>query len=321
MTSDPTSGIRYLRNVLTRLAFPLDWSYIDEGGRMHGMSRLKWEQALEEAEVYLNLSNTNDLSETRRIPRRALVDTDPAFTQIGAHGLDRDFASYDRLFSYGENIHGVDCTVPTLGFEWLPTRQPVVLDCWSAAPSVPEGAFTTLVNWSAYGDHSYLGRTYGQKDRQFEPFFELPTRFGERMAIAANAPDDIKRRLESGGWGLLDAAQVSETPFHYQDFIASSRGEFCVAKHGYVTTRSGWFSDRSTAYLASGRPVVLEDTGFSRQLPTGNGLLSFTSHDEALQALRTVTEDYVHHCRCARAIAESYFDARVILSQLLEQVV
>lgn len=320
MSDDPATGIAYLRETLDTLGFSLPWCYLAADGQTHGMTADAWRDRCASAEVYLNLSNTNAIEQTRSIPRRALVDTDPVFTQIGAHGMDHDFDSYDRLFTYGENVHRVECDMPTGGFGWIATRQPVVLDLWPVTEGADDGAITTIMNWSAYGDHHHEGRTYGQKDRQFEPYFDLPNATGCRMRIAVNGPEKVRRRLDEGGWRSASAGDISRTPFTYQQFIRASRGEFCVAKHGYVTTGSGWFSDRSAAYLASGRPAVLEDTGFSRNLPTGRGLLTFREPDEARAALASLESDYELHCRAARTIAEEYFDADTVLGDLLERL-
>jgi hypothetical protein len=209
--------------------------------------------------------------------------------------------------------------MPTAGHRWFPTRQPIVLDFWT--PSVPNtnAPYTTIINWTPFPDKCFEGRLYGQKDREFAAFFDLPQRTGERMEIAVNGPLGIKKRLEHGGWGLLEPAIVAGDPWKYQDFIRVSRGEFCVAKHGYVATSCGWFSDRSCAYLASGRPVVLQDTGFSRNLPCGDGLIAFKTFDEAANGLHTISTTPLRHSRAARHIAETYFDSRVVLNDLLEK--
>jgi hypothetical protein len=168
-------------------------------------------------------------------------------------------------------------------------------------------------------DKYFEGRLYGQKDREFAPFFDLPQRTVERMVIAVNGPADIKERLKEGGWILAHPLLVAGDPWKYQNFIRASRGEFCVAKHGYVSTSCGWFSDRSCAYLASGRPVVVQDTGFSRNLPCGEGLIAFESIDEAIAGLQAVSAEPLRHSCAARHIAETYFDSRVVLNDLLEK--
>src|SRR5439155_12349106 len=150
-----------------------------------------------------------------------------------------------------------------------------------------------------------------------EPFARLPNELGVPMEMAMNGPKQVRDRFAAGGWGFASPAGISHDPWTYQKYLRHSRGEFCVAKHGYVSTRCGWFSDRSAAYLASGRPVVLQDTGFSDFLPCGRGLLTFRSPQEALAGIRALRDDYPVHCRAARAIAEEFFDSEKVLSRLV----
>ena len=245
------------------------------------------------------------------------MDTDPVFTQVGTQGVDFRFSEYDALFTYGERVHQIGCSMPTAGKCWLPTRQPVVLDQWPVTPGDASAPFSTVINWTSYQLQD--GFVYGQKDREFEPYFSLPRQVHEPMEIAANAPLAIRQRLADGGWRLVDPSAVTKDPCTYQDYLARSRAEFCVAKHGYVSTQCGWFSDRSTAYLALSRPVVVQDTGFSHFLPCGDGLLTYRTQREAIAAIQSVRRDYDRHSRAARAVVEANFDARRILSELLER--
>jgi hypothetical protein len=319
MTSDPSYGIAYLLKLLQPHGLHYSWCYLAEDGTAHGMPRDQLAQRCRECDVYVNLSNMNWIPELEQCRRRVLVDTDPAFTQIGGHGLGGPFARYHALFTYGENVHRPGCDMPTGGARWLPTRQPVVLDLWPVEPGDPAGPFTTVMNWSAYGNRTHEGRVYGQKDREFVSFFSLPRESGEPMELALNAPAAVRQRLVEGGWRLADPRDVTRDPFTYQRYLGSSRAEFSVAKHGYVSTRSGWFSERSSGYLASGRPVVLQDTGFSDFLPCGAGLLAFRTPNEAVVALRRLRGEYDAHCQAARVIAQEYFNSDRVLSDLLER--
>ena len=287
-------------------------------GTAHGMPREQLAQICRDCDVYFNLSNVNWIPELQECRRRVLVDTDPVFTQIGAHGLGGPFSSYQARFTYGENVHRPGCDMPTGGAQWLPTRQPVVLDLWTAAPGSAQASFTTVINWSAYGGHEYLGRWYGQKDQEFEPYFSLPRESGASMEIAVGgAGPEVYARLARGGWRLANALETTRDPWTYQDYLRASRAEFCVAKHAYVSTACGWFSDRSAAYLASGRPVVIQDTGFSAYLPCGMGLLAYRKPEEAVRFVRQLREAYPAHCAAARGLVEEYFDARRVLTDLL----
>jgi hypothetical protein len=275
MTDDPTYGLAYMSKVFKRTEFSGRWCYLAADGTSHGMSREDLAQFCRECNGFFNLSNINWIDEFRLCRRRALVDTDPVFTQIGGHGMGGPFSNYNTLFTYGENVGKPGCDMPTAGQTWLPTRQPLVLDLWPVEPADPDAPLTTLINWTAYGDVNYQGQTYGQKDREFEKFFELPKQTGTKIQIAANAPNSIKRRFAGGGWILADPLAISRDPWTYQSYLSRSKGEFCVAKHGYVATRCGWFSDRSAAYLAMGRPAVLQDTGFTEVFTCGTGLLGY----------------------------------------------
>jgi hypothetical protein len=318
MTADPSYGVAYLRMLLEPHELQRDWCFLAEDGRAHGLSREELGERCREADVYFNLSNINRIPETDHCRRRVLVDTDPVFTQIGAFGMGGPFSSYERLFTYGENIQRPGCSMPDGDARWLPTRQPVVLDLWPVTSGPAAGPFTTVMNWSNFGDRTWQGRVFGQKDREFEPFFDLPNRTQETMEIAVGAPGGVRRRLETGGWRIADPREISLDPSTYQDYLRASAAEFCVAKHAYVSTNSGWFSDRTSAYLASGRPAVVQDTGFRRHLPCGEGLLAYRTPEEAEQALRAVREDYESHCAAARKVVEEHFDARKVLTALLE---
>ena len=321
MTADPSYGIEYLRAMLRPHGLDDAWCYLAEDGTAHGMSREQLADLCRDSDVHLNLSNVNWIPELKTCRRRVLVDTDPVFTQIGAHGVAESFSCFDVCFTYGENVHKPGCEMPTAGTRWLPTRQPVVLDLWPVEPGDPAGRFTTVINWTPSGEREYEGRVYGQKDREFVPYFTLPQRTGARMevAVGGSKPDDLAQRLVAGGWTVADPVRLTRDPWTYQRYLRESMAEFCVAKHGYVSTRSGWFSDRTSGYLASGRPAVVQDTGFSDVLPIGTGLIAFRTPDEAIEGVRRVREDYERHCAAARAIAEEYFSASRVLTELLER--
>ncbi len=319
MTSDPSYGIEYLTGVLARLEVELDWCYLGEDDRTWGLTRDELAQRLSDCDVYFNLSNVNWIPEVMQCRRRVLVDTDPVFTQIGTHGCGGPFSDYHVLFTYGENIHRDGCTMPDGGAAWLPTRQPMLLDLWPITAGDAAAPFSTITNWSPLKETTYQGRVYGQKDREFEPYFSLPAATGEPMELAvAGAPVAVRERLDAGGWQVLNPMEITRDPWSYQRYLQASRAEFSVAKHAYASTECGWFSERTAAYMALGRPVVVQDTGFSRFLPTGTGLLAFKSPAEATAAVASVTGDYQRHCAAAREIVAEHFHAERVLTQMLE---
>ena len=318
MTSDPTYGIAYLEKLMRPYGIGERWCYLGEDGTAYGMSRNRLAELCSESDLYLNLSNINWIPEVEKCRRRVLVDTDPAFTQIGALGAGGPFDAYHALFTYGENVHQPGCDMPTAGERWHRTRQPVVLDLWPVDSGDRSAPFTTLATWSPIGDRIHEGRVYGMKNREFQPFFTLPRDTGEPMEMSLNAPGEIRRQLREGGWNLVDPRKVTFDPWTYQQYLRASRAEFSVAKHGYVVTRCGWFSERSAAYMASGRPVLIQETGFSDWLETGSGVIPFSTPSEALDGIEDINSRYESHCQAARELAEEYFDARKVLTSLLE---
>jgi hypothetical protein len=208
--------------------------------------------------------------------------------------------------------------VPTDGIDWLPTVPPVVPELWPTSEVAPDAPFTTVASWSSYGCVTHGGETYGQKDQEILRLVDLPGLTRQRLEIALSGPDQPRERLRAAGWSVRDGEEVSGDVGAYQAYVTRSRGEFSAAKHAYVKTRSGWFSDRSVCYLAAGLPVVLQDTGFSDWLPTGRGVLAFSTIDEAADCLARVNADYAMHRKAAREIAEQFFDYRVVLPRLLD---
>lgn len=319
-TDDPTYGLNYMADVFARVGLAGRLTYLKKDGTTVGMTREALADFCRESDAFLNLSNVNWVPEFELCRRRALIDTDPVFTQIGGFGMGQAFDRHHVLFTYGANVGSPTSQMPTAGRTWLPTRQPVVLDLWPVTTPSDRAAISTVMNWSAYGGREVDGKFYGQKDREFEPFFDLPKRVDRRMQIAVEPPAAIRDRLIDGGWEIIDPAGVSRDPWTYQSFIANSRAEFCVAKHGYVWPRSGWFSDRTTAYLASGRPAVVQDAGFTDWIAPSPGLSPFLTPDEAARGVRKLDEEYDSRCADARRTAEANFDARDVLRELLECV-
>ena len=322
--TDPSYGLGFARDAFDRIGFAARWAYHDaHRSRWHGPAAPDIMAICRGADVVLNLCGVNPLRPwTAEAPIRVLVDEDPAFTQI-RHLTDaeahRRALAHNRFFTFAENIGQSDCTVPDDGLPWQPTRQPLVLERTTPGPGVPSGMFTTVMQWDSYPGADYRGVRYGMKSDSFNEYFDLPARTGARLALAIGGVDAPRDRLSASGWVVIDPMPVTRDPWTYRDFIAASKAEFSVAKHGYVVSRSGWFSERSVAYLASGRPVVVQDTGFSGWLDPGFGVLPFASRDEAVAAIAAVDGRYAEHCRAALEVAEAYFDARKVLPHLLER--
>ena len=262
---------------------------------------------------------------TSHIPVRVYLDLDPAFNQLwhATQGIDMRFAGHNRFVTVGQAIGQPECTVPACGLPWVPTLQPVVLAHWPVAESIVHDALTTVGNWRGYGSIEYGGVFYGQKAHALRPLLSLPTLTDEKLLLAlAIHPDEKKdlAALAGNGWRLLDPAEVAGTPASYQRFVQGSKAEFGIAKSGYVASRCGWFSDRSACYLASGRPVLAQETGFSRFLPTGEGLFAFETCDQVLAGIEALRRNYTRHARAARALAEEHFDSDKVLTRFLERI-
>lgn len=276
------------------------------------------------ADVLINISGMlADPELTGPVPVRAYLDLDPAFNQLwhAVQGLDMRFAGHTHFVTIGQAIGQPGCPVPTCGLRWITTPQPVVLDCWPVAGPIVYDGLTTIGHWRGYGSIEHDGILYGQKAHSLRRFFTLPSltreRFMPALAIHPAEQKDLEA-LAANGWQVLDPAVVAGTPSDYQRFVQGSKAEFGIAKSGYVASRCGWFSDRSVCYLASGRPVIAQETGFRPFLPVGEGLFSFETAEDVLAALDAIHRDYAGHARAAREIAQAYFDSDRVLGRLLE---
>jgi hypothetical protein len=257
--------------------------------------------------------------------RRALVDIDPGFTQFwhqeGLAGANVE--GHDVYFTIGELIGTEGCPVPTGGIDWHPVRQPVVLDDWPVSDGGDAGRFTTVATWRGpYGPIEVAGRTYGLKVHEFRKFMELPRRSPQRFEIALDIHPGDERDLSAlreEGWNVVDPQQVAGDPDALRSYIQGSGAEFSAAQGMYVETACGWFSDRSVRYLASGKPAVVQETGFSRALPVGTGLIGFSTIEQAVDAVSDVAARYGEHAEAARRIAEEQFDAEKVLPRFCEQ--
>lgn len=320
MGTDPSYGLRFAAHAFDTLGLPDRWAYWDaHTSRWLGPAAARAPEICAGAELLLNVSGVNPLRPwLAAVPHRLLIDTDPAFTQI-RHLTDpaaRALAlAHTAFFTFAGNIG--HSTVPDDGLPWRPTRQPIVLDAWPVTPGPPDGRFATVMQWDSYRAREHAGRCYGMKSDSFAPYIDLPARAGRRFELALGSATAPRELLQSKGWLVRDPRPPTRDPWEYQRYIRESKGEWSVAKRGYVTTNSGWFSERSAAWLASGRPVVTQDTGFSRWLPTGVGLLVFTTPEEALLAIEEIDRHYEDHCRAARELAAARFDAEEVLGELI----
>lgn len=310
----------YVRSCLEPFGFAGKWVYRTNDGAV-GMS----------VDEFREVCTTADLLIMRAVPlwvwrdefnlprRRAFIDVDPGFTQFsiaqGDKGIAQGVARCERRFTVGQRIGAGDCPVPMEAGPWFPTLPPVFLGEWPRV-TTPADEFTSIIRWQGFREAQHNGAAYGQRDKEFPKFFDLPKQSGQkfRVAMMGTKPET----LTAHGWAVAPGEVISETPQNYRDFIQQSRGEFCVPKHGYVETRGGWVSDRSVCYLASGRPVLMEETGISDCVPCGNGLVTFTGLDGAVSALEQVNNRYEQHAAAARSLAENIFSTAKVLPQFLD---
>ena len=321
--ANPAYGLAFAADAFTRLGLGARWVYYDgHRGSWLGPAASVALQVCAGADVVLNLSGVNPLrSWMECVPVRALVDTDPVFTQVRhlTNPAARARAAAHTVFlSFGANIGQSGCTVPADGFPWQPTRQPIVMDAWTCAPGPATGPLSTVMQWDSYPSVEHEGTYYGVKSSSFLPFADIPALCGDRFELALGCPSRVRDDLTTRGWTVLDPRGPTRDPWTYQDYIARSKAEFSVAKQAYVVTRSGWFSERSAAYLASGRPVVVQETGFSRWLEPDAGVLAFSSPEEAVSQLESLNRSYDHHCRAARTVAGDHFGSTHVLGHLLD---
>lgn len=316
-SEDPSYGTRYIHDALEPFGFGDRWSFVNYDGSYHGASRETVQAFCADADLFINLSGGAWFwrDEYVRIPRKIFIDTDPVFTQLAIAKADpwyvQFFRGFDHLFTFGANIGTPACDVPTGEFTWQKTWQPVVADLWRPAAGPAGDRFTTIMTWKIES----FADVDGNKDKEFLHYLDLPGRTAQKIELAINGPQDF---LRQHGWTTVDAMGVSRSLWDYRAFIQGSKGEFGVAKHGYVSRRSGWFSDRTECYLAAGRPALVQDTGWSAHLPEGEGLLAFSNPDEALAGLDRIASDYPRHAARAAAIAREHFDAPRVLVPLLE---
>jgi hypothetical protein len=325
-TPDPRANIAACAPVLAAHGFGDRWAFRShsEGGQVYGIGETRLRALYRDAIALLNVTGSQELREEHfACPRRIYIESDPVKGQIQvAHGdtaMITAYAQYDTIFSFGENLGRHDCGVPVQRFTWLPTRQPVALDLW-AGPHGGGRAYTTITTWKNENDVVYRGETYyWSKDREFERVIDLPRRRPVWFELATQVDAATAARLTGAGWRLRDSLEVSRDVASYRTFIQGSRGEFTVAKDQNVRLRSGWFSDRSACYLAAGRPVITQDTGFGNVLPTGKGLFAFRDLEDVLGAVDAIESDYAGHCRAAREIAAEYFAAERVVGSLMER--
>lgn len=277
----------------------------------------------QESDLLINMSG-HVASEVvlSNVKRRVFLDEDPVYTQLwhSEYGIDQNLSRHHVFFTVGLNLGTAACPIPDCGVTWHHLLPPVIPELWPFRYDGSSRRFTTIASWTAFGDLCYRGQWYRSKAEELRRFASMAKNTAQELEIALNVDRDQEGEIQclrDEGWSLIDARQLSD-PAGYQRYIASSRAEIGIAKHAYVKARSGWFSDRSAHYLASGKPVLAQSTGVEAWVPAGRGFLTFESMEQAVEGIDAINRDYAGQCRAAREFAEEYLSYRKVLPRMLE---
>jgi hypothetical protein len=321
-------NLAYFRAVMEQFGLERSSALIcDDGQELYGLPLQELMARAGTAVLLFNLGGHLTLPKIQDAPAcKVYYDDDPGFTQFwhaqGSSGARLD--GHDFFFTIGSNIGSAHCTIPSNGVVWRHTHPPVVLDDWPVCLQRAFDRLTTVASWRGpYGPVQFNGKTYGLKVHEFRKFLDIPERSGHSFEIALHihpADQQDLDALRAHGWLTVDPKKVAGTPEQFRRYVQTSGAEFSVAQGIYVDTNSGWFSDRTVRYLASGRPALVQETGFSQHIPTGEGLLSFRTMDEAVQSVHDIARNYDRHCRAARRVAETCFDSAKVIRRLLDEI-
>lgn len=319
------AGDAYLAAVMHQFGLGDRWAVVGPDGDVRGIDRAQLDAVAARADVLVNVSGMlTDPAVLERVGVRAYLDLDPAFIQLWhAQGIDMRFDAHTHFVTISDAVSAPDGMIPDGGRDWIVTLPPVVLAEWPVAGAVERRALTSVGHWRGYGSVETNGVHLGQRAHSVRPLFDLPRRLPLPVEVAyAIHPDETAdvAALAEHRWTLLDPDDLAGNPDRYRSFVQGSMAELSIAKSGYVLSDSGWFSDRSACYLASGRPVIAQSTGFERRLPTGDGLWPFTTVDDAVAAADALVVDYEHHREAARQIAVDHLDSNRVLAALLDRL-
>ena len=324
MSDDCSYGVKVLSELLAKVGLQEKWCFVERSGKYHGISRKDIEEIFRTADVFIDMGTHGSWAEEASLANlNILIDGEPGFTQIKmANAIEEGtvLPHYDHYFTTGKNIDTEFSTSPTANVKWRYLYHPVNVDLFPVVESPETAPYTTVMNWQSHKPIRYNGTTFGQKDIEFARFVDLPKRVALPLQLAVSGKKLPVQMLNEHGWQVFDAKQATISFDSFQRYIQNSRGEFSVCKNVFVANNTGWFSDRSAAYLASGRPVVMQETGFSRHLPCGKGLFAVQSPEEAKAAIEEIESDYNLHSKAARRIAEEHLHTGVVLKEFLDEL-
>ena len=311
------------------------WQYVHLHSDTYGLNKEDMDKIVRSTDLFINVSGANIIPENLKGScRTVFIDTDPGYNQIvmrehpaWSENVERWHnlvSAHDLHFTYAENINHPSCGIPDVGIDWIVTRMPIVSGLWTnegGMSTCSDNSWFTIMTWNAFkGPLIHKGVEYGSKGEEFESIMELPTHLDGKFKIAIGGKTAPNNRLQKSGWTVLDGPKATLTPESYQKQLLSSRGEISTAKNVYVALKTGWFSCRSACFLAAGRPVVVQDTGFSDILPVGKGIVAFTDLSEAVEGIKNVESDYTLHSQIARQLAVTEFGYETVLNRFLSDV-
>lgn len=323
MTNDCTVGTTMLNRLLDRFGLAENWCFVDAHGEYYNMSRTGIEDIFATADLFIDMGTHGAwLPEAEKAALRILIDGEPGFTQMKMSkrlAAGETLPEYDFYYTTGINVGTEASLAPSAGKDWRHMFHPVVPELFSNSHP-PGAAYTTVMNWQSYEPVEYDGQVFGHKDVEFERFIDLPRLTSASVEVAVSGTNVPAERIRASAWQMCEAHAVTATFDSFREYIFASRGEFSVCKSGYVRLNTGWFSDRSAAYLAAGRPVVMQETGFSAHLPCGRGIFAVSDAEEAAAAIAEIETDYAKHSEAASEIARDVLAPRVELKRVLDEL-
>jgi hypothetical protein len=323
MTTDCSYGYNVVKRLLEKYDLHNNFCFVDYHGNYHGLNKPFVDELFRTADLYVDLEWAQWKDESVYCGMRVFVDGEPGWFQVRIKKwIESGMAlpAYDHFFTDGNLIGTEHCDVPTCGIAWKHNLPPVLLQEIKNVRVNGGSAFTTVMNWNPNKRVAYNGKEYGHKDIEFEKIMSLPSKVDEQMEVAVSGKKIPWEELKENGWLAKKGDDISITASSYLDYIGGSKGEFSVAKQAFVTTQCGWFNDRSGYYMGFGKPVVLQETGYSKILPTGHGLIPFTNIDEAAEAIRNVSSNYAVHSKAARELAFEYMEAGKVTRRFLDKI-
>jgi len=324
MGNDCTYGIKIVSELLKRFGFEEKWCFVEHNGQYNGLSRQKINEVFQRADLFIDMGTHGFwLEECSPTTLKVFIDGEPGYTQIKmSNRLENVEAliEYDIYFTFGKNIGMINNPIPTNGINWEFIYNPVVTSLFPISLPPAKAPYSTIMNWKAHETIKFRDQEFGQKDIEFPKFIDLPKLAWVPMEVAVSGRNIPIKKLEENGWVVKVGKNVTRTYDSFMHYISCCRGEFSVCKKVFVANDSGWFSDRSAAYLASGRPVIMQDTGFSKHLPVGDGLFAVKTKIEALEAFEKIEENYIKHSRRAREIACDCLEAEIVFKIFLNEL-